>query len=297
MMNDNTLQKPHAKRLAMLSLALLLVVPSIACQPWVFEKSERRYVFPNAMLNANFAPPRPRFSRWNPVADDAVDRRDTDTRLADNSKPDPEPASEPEPSVPAPTPDVTSSSDGPPLLRDRPGDAAFDANDAIGFVNAVYAINGVSLQKAARTKERTPTIVELYRHVHDKGLLYHSETPAVGDLAFFHNTHDRNADGRWNDWYTLVGVVEGVDRNGSVSVLAYVDGQVHRIFLNPNHPSKRTGNGTRYNTWLRDSRHSEKDAAGSAGKLFAGFGNLLGQAKQVVVIDNWQPGMATAAVE
>ena len=158
---------------------------------------------------------------------------------------------------------------------------------AMQYILAVYSINNVDLRKTVGG--RTPTISELYQYAFKKKLVYQSARPAIGDLAFFHNTYDRNQDGRWNDWHTHVGIVESVDKNHTVSILVWQDNKIQRIYMNLKYPEiHKNKKGVLLNTQLRPDENGQR---GTTSKLFGGFANLLGNASQITVIDNWVPGM------
>ena len=154
------------------------------------------------------------------------------------------------------------------------------------YVMALYKLNGVDLSKV---KSPMPTIAELYQHAFSQKLVYQSTHPSIGDLAFFHNTLDRNRDGRWNDWHTLVGIVESIDKDETISVLIYRQDKIERIHLNLKYPELQKGKkGQELNSQFRANEGAQ---VGTAAKLFAGFANLLGDATTFTVVDNWKPGM------
>ena len=158
----------------------------------------------------------------------------------------------------------------------------------MAYVMAIYQVNGVDLTQAS-AKKVMPTIAELYQYAFEKKLGYQSTTPAIGDLAFFHNTFDRNRDGRWNDWHTLVGVVESIDANQTITILLYRTDRIERISMNLKYPElDKNKKGKLLNSQLRPNEGAQR---GTSSKLFAGFANLLGNATSVTVIDNWKPGM------
>jgi len=173
-------------------------------------------------------------------------------------------------------------------------DSLYDPLVAAQYIDAVYRAN----ETATHTPEDAQDfdIVDIYRHAQRTGSIYHATRPAVGDLVFFHNTFDRNGDGRNNDWYTHVGVVESVDDAGNISVLSYLDHRVSRTYLNLETPDlTRTDDGQLVNTAMR--RQNENDPPYTqylASELFAGFGSLLGDRNEFLVIDNWRPGMNVA---
>ncbi|HLT28540.1 MAG TPA: CHAP domain-containing protein [Myxococcaceae bacterium] len=94
------------------------------------------------------------------------------------------------------------------------------------------------------------------------------ESPRPGDIAVFHNTYDANRDGKRNDRYTHISVVESVD--GDVVTLIHRGGRGlarHRMNLaapddeTTNSPLRRRPRGSRMRVL--------------AGQLFAGYGDLL----------------------
>ena len=161
---------------------------------------------------------------------------------------------------------------------------------SMDYVMANYRANDVDLSKAA-TDQKKPTIGQLYQYAFSQKLVYQSTRPAVGDLVFFHNTVDRNGDGQWNDWHTLVGIVESadIDGNQTISVLTWRTDKIERIHLNLKYPELyKSRKGKLLNSQLRPDQDENK---GTAAKLFAGFANLLGNKTTFNVIDNWRPGM------
>jgi hypothetical protein len=167
------------------------------------------------------------------------------------------------------------------------GPTQFQPAHAAGFIRAVYLANGVDMD----LPENDDAVALLYAAVKRRGKVYHATRPAVGDIVFFHNTYDRNGDGRNNDWYTHVGMVEAVDDKGNVHVLSYKDGKVTSFAINLEHPRKSSGDGI-VNVQLRPRAAGDADFTQYlGGELFAGFGNLLGERTELVVIDNWVPGM------
>lgn len=95
-------------------------------------------------------------------------------------------------------------------------------------------------------------------------------SPRPGDLAFFHDTYDRNRDRKLNDRFTHVALVEEVD-GSSVVLLHRGSRGVRRVRMDLSRPAdpaandavrvrrRGDGRGTRYLT----------------GQLFAAFGELL----------------------
>ena len=183
-------------------------------------------------------------------------------------------------------PDGTHVTTKPQTAAPSPNPSTAPHTLSMSYVMAIYKLNGVDLSSI---KSPMPTIGELYQHAFTHKLVYQSTKPAIGDLAFFHNTVDRNRDGRWNDWHTLIGIVESIDQDETITILTYQTNKIERIQLNLKYPELQKGKkGQTLNTQIRPNEGAQK---GTTAKLFAGFANLLGNASSVTVIDNWTPGM------
>lgn len=161
----------------------------------------------------------------------------------------------------------------------------YDPQPALDYVLETYRLNGVEFQNAEQLK-----IIDLYRAVQRQGSIYHTTRPVVGDLVFFHNTYDANRDGRNNDWYAHVGIVEEAHSNGTIIVLSYRAKRVVRDTMNLEHAREAHANGRLANSELREkTRQDPEYTQYLAGELFAGFGSVLGDMSDVAVIDEWQP--------
>ncbi len=133
------------------------------------------------------------------------------------------------------------------------------AGDCSGFVLGVYGAAGVPLHLAP-ARSRSEALFRATRR---------TRAPRPGDLAFFHDTYDRDGDGRADDPFTHVALVEAID--GRRYTLVHVMGRtVVRSAMDLGHPGARRANDP-----VRARRRS--DPAGTrrlAGELFAGFGAL-----------------------
>ncbi|XXF80437.1 NlpC/P60 family protein [Myxococcaceae bacterium GXIMD 01537] len=111
--------------------------------------------------------------------------------------------------------------------------------------------------------------------IHRKALTLKAlrEEPRPGDLVFFLETYDRNKDGRRNDGLTHIGVVERVDRDGTVTFVHRAGGGVKRGRLNLRSPDvRRDERGRVLNDYLR--RPGGPPAPRLAGQLVAGFASV-----------------------
>ena len=188
-----------------------------------------------------------------------------------------------------PTADESVSTVGEPRLIPKDAPETDPRSLSAGFIFTLLRINDVDVADEAAT-----SIPELYRHCRADGEIYHSSRPNIGDLVFFHNTFDANQDGRNNDWYTQVGIVEQVHSNGTVDFLAYHLESVTRLQMNLDHAGERwLGGNQSANTRLRkDSPEDPPFTQYLSGQLFAGFCNILGDQDDLIVIDNWSPELS-----
>ncbi|QDG54021.1 hypothetical protein FIV42_25755 [Persicimonas caeni] len=159
---------------------------------------------------------------------------------------------------------------------------------AADYVWSVYKLNGVTFSSAARR-----SLPKLFRECKDRGKIYHSSRPAIGDIVFFHNTGDHNDDGRNNDWYTHAAIVEAHGDGGRITLLGYRGEEVERFVMDLESPdAAKTRHGEVANAQLRAKRAQDPPFTQYlAGQLFAGTCSVLGDRSQIVVVDNWKPGM------
>ena len=170
--------------------------------------------------------------------------------------------------------------------------AASSSNEAGDFAPALaaeyafrtFAINGASLPQTA-----LHSIPNLWEACRSAGRTKQSE-PLPGDAVFFHNAFDANTDGRNNDWYTHVGIVEAVDSHGTVTVMSYIGAHVVRTWANPSHPDEVGDDVDPVNSRLRIPTADDAPFTQyHAGQLFAGYCSVPGEKTQVVLMDDWQP--------
>jgi len=98
------------------------------------------------------------------------------------------------------------------------------------------------------------------------------KAPRPGDLAFFSGTYDRNRDGRSDDPFTHVALVEAVDGR-AVLLLHRGHRGIERVRMDLSRPSDRAANDP-----VRHPRTTDPPATRVlAGELFAGYGAVLGR--------------------
>jgi hypothetical protein len=149
--------------------------------------------------------------------------------------------------------------------------------DCTGFVEAVYASEGVPLRllmKTAAPAERSG-VWAAYRAMERYGVVFGGggEWPAPGDLVFWRDTYDRNHDGKLDGGLTHVGIVEYVV-DGTVVFVHRGSRSVARGAMTPDRPAERSAGGVALNTPIRKRDPRLAGVPGLAGELFAGYGRL-----------------------
>lgn len=149
--------------------------------------------------------------------------------------------------------------------------------DCTGFVQAVHEIEGIPLRALMREtapRERSGGVAA-YRTVQRFGWAFGGggEWPAPGDLVFWHDTYDRNRNGKRDDPFTHVGIVEYVS-GGTVVFLHFGSSGVVRGAMTLHRPEERAADGYVLNSPLRSKGRSVGGAPVLASALFAAYGRL-----------------------
>lgn len=127
-----------------------------------------------------------------------------------------------------------------------------------------------------RASDSTEVVKAVHDHLEAEGLVFGtSNSPEPGDLIFFSNTFDRDDDGRADDWFTMVGIVEAVD-GGTITFIGVTQGEVRRMVLDLDRPSaERASDGALLNSQLRAKALSDRPFTKYlAGELVMDFGRL-----------------------
>lgn len=151
------------------------------------------------------------------------------------------------------------------------------ASDCSGLVQGVYATQQIDLYDGLGELDGGNGVGRIYTHVVEHGRIHYGPTVQPGDLVFFHNTWDFNHDGVPNDPLTHVGIVETVERNGTVIFLSWVSGGVDRYRMNLRQPGiHKTAEGRVLNDYIRRKGRGDSEATRYlTGQLFAAFGTVL----------------------
>lgn len=150
--------------------------------------------------------------------------------------------------------------------------------DCSGFVEAVYAAEGVPLRRLAQVAApgETSGVAALWAAAGRYGTRWRGgEWPAPGDLVFFDDTWDRNGNRALDDPFTHLGLVEWVDQRGTVTFLHRAGAGVVRGHLTLDRPADlRAAGGAELNAPLRVRVSRDDRAPALAGELFVGFGRI-----------------------
>ena len=151
--------------------------------------------------------------------------------------------------------------------------------DCSGLARGVYVTQGIDLYDGLGELDGGNGVGRIYGHVVQHGRIHYGPTVYPGDLVFFHNTWDFNRDDRFNDPLTHVGVVEGVERDGTVVFVSRVAGGIERYRMNLRMPdTHRTSDGRVLNDFMRRKEFRDPEATQYlTGQLFAAFGTLLNE--------------------
>jgi peptidoglycan DL-endopeptidase CwlO len=149
-------------------------------------------------------------------------------------------------------------------------------SDCSGFVRGCFNQMGIVIASPA---DRGTSGTEIfYRAMARTSGLHTGELPEPGELVFFSNTYDRNANGELDDTFSHVGFVESVAEDGTVHFLHYVGGAVRigRMNLLRPHDHVDSNSGTILNDFLRRRRAGDADDVRYlTSELWVAFGRVV----------------------
>jgi hypothetical protein len=157
-----------------------------------------------------------------------------------------------------------------PVLDGRPL-----PTDCSGFVRGLYTKAGVELFSEGHPSDNG--VRAIVRWIQRHGQLHRRKVPAPGDLAFFDNSYDRNGDGRVNDPFTHIGLVEDVLPDGTVLIVHATNHGIVREPMNLLRPhDTNDSEGRPINAILRrKTGHDSPQTPRLMSELFTGFGRVL----------------------
>jgi len=149
--------------------------------------------------------------------------------------------------------------------------------DCAGVTRAIFLEHGIDLYRSNHPAVNANGVRLIHNHVRQHGILHQDTDVGPGDLVFFDNTWDFNGDGLLNDPLTHVGIVEGIEPDGTVIFISRVADAVARYRMNLSQPHiHKTAEGRVLNDYIRRKRPTDPDkTARLTGELFSFYGNLL----------------------
>lgn len=162
----------------------------------------------------------------------------------------------------------------------------FVGDARLSVAGEAYRFDCSGLVEASLAKAGAPwsgSSAMLHDAARDQGLLHRRHLPAVGDIAFFDDTYDRDGNGALDDALTHSAVVVGVDDDGTVEMVHVGSAGVVRLHMNLRHPHDRSGpDGALYNDYLRAK--TRRDPPGTrylAGELWVAFASFWAESPRV----------------
>ena len=135
------------------------------------------------------------------------------------------------------------------------------SGDCSGFVRRVLREAHVDLPPLPPARSMSESLHLVARDV---------DRPQPGDLVFFHDTYDRNRDGRLGDQWTHVALVEAVDGD-RVWIIHRGGRRIVRLLMDRTQPDDE-----RFNDPVRPrGRRDPKGTRYLTAELFAGYGSVV----------------------
>lgn len=151
-------------------------------------------------------------------------------------------------------------------------------NDCSGMVRAVFSSVGIDVMERAHEFGQNLNGVQIiYKSYKEKAWSDFKRKPRPGDLIIFNNTYDKNKNGLWDDLFTHISVVTGVETNGTVAYIHHVSRGIQRYRLNLDKNGIYKEGENKYNDFLRVRPSSDKNKKKYlADNLFFCFIDILG---------------------
>ncbi len=126
--------------------------------------------------------------------------------------------------------------------------------DCSGFITACFAAAKVDLTNFGVGGSSGTEII--YKSQRKDRRVRQVKRPKAADLAFFHNTHDRNQNGLRDDRFTHIALVDKVDKDGTIHLIHHSSGKVRGDVMNLVHKRERRDpkSGKTWNVPLRRGR-------------------------------------------
>ncbi|MBU50529.1 MAG: hypothetical protein CL920_17775 [Deltaproteobacteria bacterium] len=110
-------------------------------------------------------------------------------------------------------------------------------SDCSGWVRCMFSRYGLDLMRPPGD-QRGNGVLLIRKFIGAYGTLHRSRTPALGDVVFWHYTYDKDRNGKLDDYWTHIGIVERIESDGRISILHY-NRKVKRLYMDLRQPNKR----------------------------------------------------------
>lgn len=126
--------------------------------------------------------------------------------------------------------------------------------DCSGFVTSCFFAADVEI--GAEQPEARSGTEAIWLDVRTRGRVIPRGRARIGDLAFFHNTYDRNGNGLRDDRFTHVALITARAPDGTLQITHFASGRVKVDRMHPQHPNTATDTttGATWNSPLRAGR-------------------------------------------
>ena len=149
-------------------------------------------------------------------------------------------------------------------------------NDCSGFTRRVYAGFNIELFRLPRHELRSVNgkwlngVELIWKYCKKHGKVFIRKAPKAGDIVFFDNTHDRNKNRKYDDYFTHVGIVVKVDSDKTIHYIHKATSGIKISKLNMVYENKRRNGKKEVNSYLRRSGKYRL-----SGQLVRGFGSIF----------------------
>jgi hypothetical protein len=154
--------------------------------------------------------------------------------------------------------------------------------DCSNFVRAVYMKSiGIDLFQSDPVSDVSDSVRGaklICQYCRMNGDLYEIREPVPADLIFFDDTSDRNKNDKLDDELTHVGLVEKINRQGTITFIHLLSEGIVRSKMNLSRPAEHENKYTNeiYNSYLRKkTKANPSEKRTLTGELFNSFGSVL----------------------
>jgi hypothetical protein len=153
-------------------------------------------------------------------------------------------------------------------------------NDCSGFTRKVYSKFNIELFKLPTNELKSIEgkwlngVELIWKYCMKHGKVFTRNTPEIGDIVFFDNTHDRNKNGKNDDYFTHVGIVVKVDSDKTVHYIHKATSGIKTSTLNLQFENQYKKNKKEVNSYLKKTGSKKLSS-----HLFRGYGSIFNKNK------------------